>query len=281
MNIGHTIQAFKVNAILGWEMEGNWAPPALYLIIALAAPIASVLMLVFMYMVILGESTNLEFLSFFLTGSAVFMYVRLILQGAGFAVVEDREHYRILRYIYIAPIPLPIQIFGRIVVKLFVGTVGVAVTLIAGRYLLNVQFRPDGIEWGYFFGGLVGGLIGTVAIGWMLASVMLLVDRMGWVWAEGISGLLFLLSGAVIPLKVLPSPIAWIGKLLPISYWAELWRFALYGDNTIMALELPIGIVWSRLWITSIIWMIVAFFWHGMCDHFARKWGRIERETFY
>ncbi len=275
------IQAFKANARLGWDMEGNWVPPLVYLIIALAAPVAGVLMLVFMYMVVLGDSTDLRFLSFFLTGAAVFMYVRLILQGAGFAVVEDREHYRVLRYIYIAPVPFPVQIFGRIMVKLLIGTVGVVVTLIAGRFLLNVPFRPDGIRWAAFFIGLTGGLIGTIAIGWILSSVMLLVDRMGWVWAEGLNGLLFLFSGAVIPLKLLPGVFSWIGILLPISYWAELWRWALFGTNTIMALEIPIDTVGVRLWVTSMLWLIAAFFIHRLCDRLARKWARIERETFY
>lgn len=275
------IQAFRANARLGWNMEGNWVHPLVYLVIALAAPVAGVMMLVFMYLVVLGDSTDLRFLSFFLTGAAVFMYVRLILQGAGFAVVEDREHYRVLRYIYIAPVPLPVQIFGRIMVKLLIGTVGVIVTLIAARFLLNVPFRADGIQWLPFANGLTGGLIGTIAIGWILASVMLLVDRMGWVWAEGLSGLLFLFSGAVIPLKLLPTVFSWVGLVIPISYWAELWRWSLYGTDTIMALDLPMDVVKVRLWILSIAWLVAAFFIHKLCDYLARRWARIERETFY
>ena len=179
MTTTHIIKAIRANIKLGWDQEGNWAPPLVYLLFALIAPVAGVLMLVFMYLVILGESREIGFLAFFLTGAAVFMYVRLILQGACFAVVEDREHYRMLRYMYIAPVPFPVQILGRIMVKLVIGTVGVLVTFLAGSLILDVPFRPDGIDWVGVAGGLFIGLLGAMAIGWMLSSMMLLVDRMG------------------------------------------------------------------------------------------------------
>lgn len=274
-------RAIRANARLGWNIEGNWAPPVLYLAFALIAPVSAMLMLVFMYLVILGDSSDKSFLAFLLTGSTVFMYMRLILQGACFAVVEDREHFRILRYIYIAPVPFPAQVFGRVAVKLLIGTVGVLITLTAGRFILHIPFSND-INWLGVFGGLVIGLTGAAAISWMLASLMLLIDRMGWMWAEGFAGLLFLVSGAVIPFKELPGIFAYIGKILPVTYWAEVWRHSFFGGNTIFSLpDLGIGEAVWMMSITSVIWLVIAIFFHRLCDMLARRWARIERETFY
>jgi len=125
-------------------------------------------------------------------------------------------------------------------------------------------------------------LFGMGAMGWMLASLMLLIDRMGWVFAEGIAGLLFLLTGAVIPLDIIPAPLALIGKSTPIAYWIDLWRLAVYGDAVKLALQSSsIPELWNRLLTSTIIWLVFAIMWNIAADKLARRWGRIERETFY
>ena len=282
MTLSHLLRALRANAKLGWDQEGNWAPPLLYLLFALIAPIAGVLMLIFMYLVIKGGSTDQGFLAFLLAGSAMFLFIRLLLQGAGFAVVEDREHYRILRYIYIAPVPFPVQIAGRIVVKLIVSISGMLATFAAGYFFLGVQFRVDGIHWAWFFEALVGGLIGLLAISWILSSIMLLIDRMGWVWAEGLAGVMFLAAGAIIPLSLLPAPLVWLSKILPMTYWADLWRNALYGSISVFAQpQLSVAQLETGLWLSALGWSVSAIFIYRLCDYLARRWARIERETFY
>ena len=282
MTITSIFRAMRANFKLGWDMEGNWAPPWLYLLISLAAPAAGTLMLVFMYLVILGNAADKTFLAFMIGGAAVFMFVKLVLAGAGWAVIEDREHYKILRYIYIAPSPFPAQLLGRIGFKLIVAAFGSALTLLAGWLALGIPFQAGGIGWGTLFGSLVLGMIGMLALGWILASSMLLVDRMGWVWAEGISGLLFLICGFFIPLSILPAPIAWVSRLLPLTYWTELWRHALYGATTALSLpNLTEGQLWVGLTVTSITTFVVAVGFYRISDWLARRWGRIETETFY
>ncbi len=282
LNLRHIFRAFVVNMKLGWNQEGNWAPPLIYLMFALIAPIAGVLMLVFMYLVVKGGSTDLSFLNFILTGSTVFLFIRQVLQGAGFAVVEDREHYRVLRYIYIAPVPFAVQIAGRIGVKLVVASLGVIATFAIGHIFLGISFRPDGVLWVWFFGSFTLGLIGLMAIGWTLSSTMLLIDRMGWIWAEGLAGLMFLASGAIIPFTLLPTPFVYFGSLLPTTYWVELWRLSLFGSGSVMALgNVEPALLWIRLVLTSTVWIVVAIAWYYAADRIARRFSRIERETFY
>ncbi|MBT3232993.1 MAG: ABC transporter permease [Calditrichaeota bacterium] len=282
MTIRHFIQAIKTNAKLGWDQEGNWAPPLLYLLFALIAPISGVLMLVFMYLVVKKDTSDPSFLAFLLAGSAMFLYIRTIFSGSGYAVIDDREHYKILRYTYIVPVPFPIQIVGRVSVKLMISIVGMIATISVGKIFLGIPFRPDGILWGQFAGSLGLGLIGLYGMGWMLASVMLLLDRMGWVWAEGVSGILFLAGGAIIPLSMLPWPMVWLGKILPMTYWADLWRISLYGDLPVLAQpNLSVPQLWTWLITLTIIWFVVSLIWYSICDRLARKLGRIELESFY
>jgi len=278
----HSLRAFRAHAKLGWDLEGNWAPAWLYVIFALIPPIFGVLMLVFMYLVIMGKTGDPNYLAFLLTGAAGFLFVRLLLAGAGMVVVEDREHYKTFRYIYSAPVSFPFQVFGRVAPKVVIAIIGSAATIAAGALFLGVKLRPDGINWVVLLGSLVFGMIGMGAMGWMLASLMLLIDRMGWLLAEGITSLLYLLTGAIFPLSVLPAPIAAIGKAVPITYWIELWRIALYGASCKRGYpEASDSTLWIGLIVTAVIWSVIAVFWHRIADGWARKWGKIEMETFY
>jgi len=280
--ISRSFQAYIANARLAWNMEGNWAPPLVYLAISLLSPAASVLIIVFMYLVILGDARDTTFIAFVIPGSAVYIFVRFVLQGCGYAVVEDREHYRLLRYIYIAPVPFPVQLFGRTTPKILIATVGSALTILAGVLFLDIPLRPDGVDWMMLCGGFAVGLIGCLALGWILASLMLLLDRMGWAMVEGVAGVIFLLSGMVIPLGILPGFLSRIGTALPMTYWAELWRHALFGSMA--ALSLPgmnIAQLWQRLLFTTAVIAVLAFAWYFVADRIARRWGRIEAETFY
>lgn len=276
------IRAVRANISLGWALDGNWAPPLVYLLVTLTAPISGVLMLIYMYKIVLGGGSDPFFLAFMLTGAAAFMFVRLSLAAAGMVVVEDREHYRMFRYIYSAPAPFPLQILGRVLPKVGIAAIAAVVPFIAGRVFFNLPFNRAGIDWEMLLTSLLIALFGMGAMGWMLASLMLLIDRMGWVFAEGIAGLLFLLTGAVIPLDIIPAPLALIGKSTPIAYWIDLWRLAVYGDAVKLALQSSsIPELWNRLLTSTIIWLVFAIMWNIAADKLARRWGRIERETFY
>ncbi len=275
-------RAIRSNIFLGWALDGNWAPFLVYILIALTAPVFGVMMLIYMYKIVLGGSKDPAFLAFMLTGAAAFMFVRLSLSAAGMVVVEDREHYRILRYIYTAPAPFPLQVFGRVLPKVGIATIAAVFPFLAGWIFFKLPFNQEGINWGLLLGSLLVALIGMGAMGWMLASLMLLIDRMGWVFAEGIAGLLFLLTGAVIPLDVIPKFLATIGKATPLVYWMDLWRYAIYGDYVKLALQsFTTSQLWNGLFITTTVWSLFAVVWNRIADNLARRWGRIERETFY
>jgi ABC-2 type transport system permease protein len=282
MNFREISRGFRANARLGWDLEGNWAPAWLYVIFALIQPIFGVAMLVVMYRIVMGGSGDQSYLAFLLAGAAAFLFVRLMLAGAGMVVVEDREHYKTFRYIYSSPVPFPAQILGRVTPKLGISLVGTILTFLAGGWFLKVPFRPEGIDWGTATGSLILALIGMSAIGWILASFMLIIDRMGWVLAEGVSGLLFMLTGAIFPLSLLPKPISAISAAMPITYWIDLWRLSIYGSVSRLADPgMALADRWIGLATTSLLWLAVAILWHWIADSLAKRWGKIEQETFY
>jgi len=40
-------------------------------------------------------------------GNAFYIYVGAVMAGVSWAVIDDREHYKTLKYMYVAPIHIP------------------------------------------------------------------------------------------------------------------------------------------------------------------------------
>lgn len=278
----HTWQVLRWGAKLGWDLEGNWLPFAGYLLFSLISPIAGVFMVVFMYRVVSGGEINPQYAQFLLPGMVGFLYIRQILTYSGYVVIEDREHYRLLRYTYIVPFPLGIQVLARVLPRYLISTVGAGVVLGLGSILMNCPLRVQEIDWNGVIVSLLVAMVAIQSIGWMLAALMLLIDRMGWVFAEGISGIMFLVTGAAFPLSVLPYWLKWVGYILPITYWLDIWRISLFGESSLRSLEtLNLHQLWLLFGVTTAAWLGAAIGWGKVADRWARRWGRVERETFY
>jgi len=116
------------------------------------------------------------------------------------------------------------------------------VTLVVGVVLLGVPFDPLAVDWPLLAVVTVGGLVAIVMVGVMLAAVCLQTRQDSWSYPEAVAGALFLVSGAVFPLAVLPDPIQWIGLANPLAWWLEGTRVALF-DSTVSGIGGP-GSVW-------------------------------------
>jgi ABC-2 type transport system permease protein len=75
---------------------------------------------------------------------------------------------------------------------------------------------------------MAAGIASIVAIGILLAAICLQTRQEAWSYPEAVAGALFLVSGAVFPLGVLPAPIQAIGLLTPLTWWIEGVRDALF-----------------------------------------------------
>ncbi len=284
LNLRSFWRSFRLSAWLGWQIESNWADPFLFAIYSLVKPLAAVAILVVMYSVITkGDYTSPIFTYIFL-GNAFYIYVGQVMNGISWAVIDDREHYKTLKYIYVAPIHFPTYLIGRGVARFLIATVSVAATLLVGFIFLNVQIDWMAVNWPLFVLALIVGVIMLAMMGLILASVLLLLAHHMWGLGEAVAGALYLFSGAIFPLEVLPPALRVIGYMMPITYWLELLRRSLVGQ---IAGAFPTLVNLSNAEILAILLgLTVAFglisrFTFRWCDHLARERGLIDVVTNY
>jgi ABC-2 type transport system permease protein len=220
-------RSFGVSARLGWQMEANWTDPVLFFIYSVAKPVASALILVFMLEVI-GGAGRPDFRAFVVIGSALWSFVISGISGLAWSVLDDRERYRMLKYIYVSPSDFLVVLLGRGIARVAVGAMGALITLGVGVVALGVPFDAARIDWPLLVVVMILGLGAIVAIGIVLAAICLQTRQESWSYPEAVSGALFLVSGAVFPLTVLPGPLQAVGLLTPLTWWIEGVRRALF-----------------------------------------------------
>lgn len=224
---GESLRSFAVAARLGWQMEANWTDPILFFIYSVAKPVSSALILVVMLEVISGGSRP-EFRAFVVVGSALWAFVVSGIAGLAWSILEDRERYRMLRYVYVSPSDFLVVLLGRGLARVAVGAMGAAITLAVGVVALGVPFEPGRIDWPLLGVVMVLGLTSIVAVSVVMAAICLQTRQESWSYPEAAAGALFLVSGAVFPLAVLPQPLQLVGLLTPLSWWVEGVRQALF-----------------------------------------------------
>jgi ABC-2 type transport system permease protein len=192
-----------------------------------AKPVSAALILVAMLEVIAGSSSH-EYRGFVVVGSALWSFVISGIAGLAWSVLDDRERYRMLKYVYVSPSDFVVVLLGRGTARIAVGAMGAAITLAVGVLLLGVPFDPAVVNWTLLAVMMALGLTSIVAIGVVLAAICLQTRQEAWSYPEAVAGALFLVSGAVFPLSVLPLAVQAIGLANPLTWWLEGVRRALF-----------------------------------------------------
>jgi ABC-2 type transport system permease protein len=277
-------RSFRIATWLGWQIESNWADPFLFFIYSVVKPLASASILVVMYGIITNSNFTNPLFPYIYLGNAFYIYVGAVMGGVSWAVIDDREHYKTLKYMYVAPVRIPMYLLGRGVARFLTGSFSVIITIIAGVVFLKVPLNPMQVNWFLFFLSLFIGIVMLAMMGLLLGSVTLLLVHHSFGVAEGVAGALYLFSGAIFPLEVLPAWLRPVGFAMPITYWLELLRRSLVGN---VAQAFPTLAAFTNLELLailvglSIIFGILAFTAFRWCDHRARERGLIDRVTNY
>jgi ABC-2 type transport system permease protein len=222
-----TWRGYATAVRLGWAVEANWTDPVLFFTYSIAKPIAGTLILVFMVEVISGGRAP-EFRLFVVTGTALWSFVQNGLTGLAQSVVEDRERYRMLKYLYVSPTRFVVMLLGRGTARVAIGAMGAAITLLFGIVVLGIRIDPARINLPLLVIAMTLGMVAIVAFGLALTAVMLQTRQESWSYGEAVAGASFLLVGAVFPLAVLPQLVQGIGLLVPLTWWIEGVRQALF-----------------------------------------------------
>lgn len=269
---------------LGWQIESNWADPFLFAVYSFAKPLAGAAILVVMYSVITQGDFDSPIFPYIYLGNAFYIYVGQLMTGISWAVIDDREHYKTLKYIYAAPVNFPVYLLGRGVARLLIASISVVVTILFGVFFLRLRIDLAAVNWPLFLVSLLIGLVMLSLMGLILAGAMLLLVHHMWELGGAVAGALYLFSGAIFPLGILPPFLRPIGYLMPITYWLELLRRSLVGSvaqafPTLADLSNPqlMGILLA-LTIAFAFISIGSFRW---CENRARERGVIDVVTNY
>lgn len=277
-------RSFFTAAWLGWQIESNWTDPFLFSVYSIIKPIAGAAILVVMYGIITRGDFESPLFVFIYLGNAFYIYVGSVMTGISWAVIDDREHYKTIKYLYIAPIRIQAYLIGRGVARFITGTISVLITILAGVVFLNLSLDMSAANWPLFLLSLVTGLFMLAMLGLMLAGVTLLIANHVWFIGDIVAGSLFLFSGAIFPLQVLPQALRPLGYIMPISYWLELIRRSLAGD---VAVSFPTFEALSNLQLVLILFGLtglftfLAFLSFRYCDYQARERGMIDMVSNY
>jgi ABC-2 type transport system permease protein len=278
------LRSFLSASWLGWKIESNWTDPFLFAIYSIIKPLASAGILVIMYSIITDGNFQNPMFAYLYLGNAFYQYVPAVLSGISWTIIDDREHYRTLKYIYIAPVNIPLYLFGRGVAKFLTGSFSVIITLLAGFIFLKVPINFSLVDWPLFFVSLFLGILILALLGLLLAGITLITARHSYYIGDVVASGLFLFTGAIFPLEVLPSWLRPIGYALPITYWLELIRRSLVGK---LAIAFPTFAQLSNSELililigTSIITGILSIVLFKFFNHSAKEKGLIDISTNY
>jgi ABC-2 type transport system permease protein len=214
------------SARLAWAIEGNWAEPFFLLVYLIIRPLA--FLGLFLAVLSIGGTLNPASIGFVVVGQAVFQIVGAAMQGPTHALLDDRERYRTIRYIFATPSSLlPVSI-GRALVKALIAAISAVIVIGVGA-LIGMPMRAGGPDLLLLLVVMALGLTSIVGLGIALGAVCVQLRNDAWGYPQAVAGSVFLLCGAIFPLDTLPRALQLIGAALPMTWWIEGVRRALLG----------------------------------------------------
>lgn len=272
-------RVLRVSYWLGWQIETNWTDPLLFFIYSLAKPLGGVLILVFMYFVV-AQGRRGAMLGFFVVGTALWPFVVRGVMGIAWGLISDREHWRTLRYIYTSPIPYRAYLVGRALAQATSAVAPAVITLLFGRYVLGVPIHVATVNVQYAAAAMLVGIAGIVALGLVVVSAAMLISGEAWRMPEGVGAALYLVSGAIFPVTVLPGILQSLAQAVPLTWWLEAMRRGLLGPDAVKSFSWAAdGQVLAYQVLVTAVWVVVASLIFAVAEQRARRIGVLDQES--
>ena len=284
------LRTLKTATWLGWQIESNWADPWLFALYVLIKPFTGSLLLIFMYKAArwaTQDAVSESYLPFLYVGNACYMLVGAVSFGLTWVVISDREHYGMLKFIYMSPARFQTYLVGRGVARALESFLGACLTIAIGLVvfpeLASALTRPrPWTDWLWLAYYLVVGTVMLITIGLILAGAVLNMARHGMFLSEGIAGVIYLLCGAVFPVHILPQPLPYISLGLPMTYWLEGMRRSLLGGQYELGSALAgwdHGHLSLALLASTVALGVFARFFFRWCERRAWQKGKFDEQT--
>jgi ABC-2 type transport system permease protein len=265
---------------LGWAVSSNWTRPLTFVIYTILRPISGALILVVMYSVITGGRADTRtYLAFLVIGVAFWAFVTEGVSDFALGILEDRGRFRMLKYVYLAPLRFPVFLVGRASSKLTSAAASVLIVLVVATVGLRLPINPLAVNYGLLAIACLLAFISVLAFSIAL-SLVLLAGRDTHGYGEIMAQVLYVFSGAIFPISVLPGPLAFLASISPLAYWLELARRAiLHGRVYEMFPNLSDLDVLTRLLLATAGTVVLAYLVYSWADRLARRKGFIDMET--
>jgi ABC-2 type transport system permease protein len=275
-----TWRAFWGATVLGWEISSSWTQPLIFFVYSVLKPLSAAFILVVMYSVIRRGSVG-DYLAFVVVGSAFWAFVQQGLAEFAKGISEDRGWFRTLKYVMMSPHHLYLFLTGRALARLATGLASVAIVLTVATVALRLPIDPGRIDYPLLLAGCALAAITIVAMG-AAYSIMLLMARDSYGFADVGAQSIYLLSGAIFPIAVLPGPLAALAAINPLTYWMELTRRALLGPRALLMFPgLNSSNVLLRLALCAAGTVLLAHLVFTWADRRARRRGYYDREIVF
>jgi ABC-2 type transport system permease protein len=243
---------------------------------------ASVLMigLIFLIGSDAAGTMNQQFFFYTFTGAIFFIYPTTLAISLGYLMHEDRAKYEVLKQIYIAPESLKPYIFGRVIASSVNATVSVIAAFVTGTVIFSTFFGLDlgisalQVNYPLLVGTILLGITAFGFLGLLLCAINLVSFKLQYSLSEYTTGFLFLLSGVVFPVSVLPTVAQEVGYALPTTYFLNLVRSSLSGSG-----EFTLDLAYMILSTAGFAVMATILF--KIAEHRARQKGMIDRKAEY
>jgi ABC-2 type transport system permease protein len=272
----------RAAAWLGLQIESNWTDPFLFAVYAVVRPLATALILAGMFWAVRGMTTNAAAFQGFYLGNAFHNYVITVLVGMGWMIVEEREEYETLKYVYTSPIGMLNYLAGRSAVKLVLATVSMALTLLVGWTAIGLTWDWHAVAWAPLLAALALGLFATVSLGFLVAGIAMLLPRAAFSFNDGIAVALYLLCGVIFPVDLLPRALQAVALVLPFTWWYEALRRFLLGHGSSARLGAwSDGALMGALFATTLVFSVAAHLGYLALERQARRLGRLDQTTLF
>ena len=206
----------------------------------------------------------------------------MVLVGMGWMIVEEREEYETLKYVYTSPIGMFNYLAGRSLVKLALATLSTVLTLAVGWFLVRLTWDWGAVKWLPLLAALGLGVFATVSLGFFVAGFAMLMPRAAFTVNDGIAVALYLLCGVIFPVDLLPRALQWVALALPFTWWYEaLRRFLLGHGSSALLGAWSDGALMAWLFCTTLVFSVAAHLAYLALEHRARQLGRLDQTTLF
>ena len=277
-----SLARLRTAAWLGWSIESNWAEPFVFIVYSVLRPLAAALTLGWMYRAVSGVALRPQVFASLFLGSAFHEYVTRMAVGMGWLIVEEREEFETMKYLYTAPVGILTYLLGRTATKFVIASVGCSLTLTIGWTLLGIRWHWTRLDWPLLLPAFAIGIVAALAIGVLLAGWALVLPRIAITMIEGVALALQLLCGVIFPIDLLPRGMQELSLALPLTWWYEAMRRLLLGHGSSARLaHLGDGTVVAILAALTAVWAVIGKLGYEALERRARRLGRLDQTTLF